>query len=253
MERGTYVAASGGLLQLRKLDVVSNNLANVNTPGFKRQLLVSTEQPFEATLASQMVKDDPYARGDHERTPGTMNIQTITDFSAGPIKTTGNPLDVALRDPRDFFVVNTIDGPQLTRAGNFTLSQEGELITQDGFAVQGDGGSIAVNGAAAKITESGRVFSGGVDAGGLQVVRVQKPEELTRMGNNLFKPGNGEAPQQVEAELVPESLEMANVSAISSVIDLITTHRAFDLYTRSAQTIDQMNQTAINQVGRPRG
>ena len=251
MERGSYIAASGGLLQFRKIEVVNNNLANVNTPGFKKQILVGDKQTFEETLASAVAPQDPYAKGDHDRTPGTVNIRSVTDFSPGPIKNTGNALDVALRNPNDFFVINTPQGPQYTRAGNFTLSTEGELMTVDGYTVQGDGGAIAADGPGISIAADGRVSANNQEVGQLQVVRFTDTSGLERLGSSRFGLRAGSAgPEQVEPELLPKSLEMSNVSSISSVMDLITANRAFDMYSKAANSIDQMNQAAISQVGR---
>ncbi len=253
MERGTYVAASAGLYQMRRLEVVTNNLANSSTAGFKRQLLSGDVQSFEQTLARQLADGDPFARPDHERTPGVVNLETVTDFSQGPIKETGNPLDAALRDPKSFFVVNTPDGPQYTRAGNFTLNVEGELVTQDGFQVQGDGGAITVTGQGAAINPDGSVVAQGRTLGRIQMVRFEDPKVLERAGNTRFRLSPGKPqPEQIEGEVIPQSLEMANVSAIGSMVELIATNRAFQAYTKSAETIDQLNQTAINQIGRPR-
>ncbi len=253
MDRGTYSAASGGLVQLRKLEIVNNNLANSNTVGFKKQVLVGEEQTFDQTLASAVAKNDPYAAKDHERTPGVTNIQTQTDFSPGPIKFTGSGLDAALRNANDFFVINTADGEQYTRAGNFTLNAEAELVTVDGEPVVGDGGSIVANGTDVNIGTDGSVRAGGTLVGKIKVVHFDDPSTLERVGHTRFELGAGvPAPQQVDAELEPRSLEMANVSAISSVLDLITTNRAFDMYTRASKSIDEMNQQAISQVGRRR-
>lgn len=250
MDRGTYSAASGGLVQLRRLDIINNNLANVNTPGFKRQLLVTEQQTFDETLAKSVARNDPFARGDHDRTPGSTNILEVTDFSVGPIKNTGNPLDVALRTPNHFFVVNGPQGAVYTRAGNFTLNSEGTLVTQDGFQVQGDGGQITVSGGAPLISPDGSVRVNGQTVGKIQVVNIPDPSQLERVEGTRFRFAQGGAPETVPADLVPEAIEMANVSAITSVLELISTHRAFDLYTKSANTIDQMNQVSINQVGR---
>lgn len=253
MERGSYSAASGGLLQFRKLDIVNHNLANINTPGFKKQVLTGDVQTFDQTLAQLVEGQDPYARGDHVRSPGTVNIKTATDFSPGPIKNTGNVFDVALRNQNDFFVINTAGGPEYTRAGNFTLNSEGQLVTADGFEVAGDGGAITVDGIGASITPDGTVRVNNTNVGRLQVVHVDDTLALERVGAARFKLNAGAAPPRpVEPDVVPGALEMANVSAISSVIDLITANKAFDMYTKSAQTIDTMNNTAITQVGRGR-
>jgi flagellar basal-body rod protein FlgF len=251
MDRGSYVAASGGYLQFRKLEIVNNNLANINTPGFKKQFITGETQSFDQTLASQVARNDPYARGDHERNPGTVSVRSVTDFSQGAIKQTGNPLDVALRHPNDFFAVQTPEGIQYSRAGNFTLNQNGELVTQDGMQVLGDGGALAVAGAAAEITAAGAVRAGGASFGNIQVVRFADPQVLQRAGGTRFSlPQGVAAPAGVEPELMPQSLETANVSAITSVLDLISSSRGFELYSKTAQSIDQMNQQAISQIGR---
>ncbi len=252
MARGTYSAASAGLVQLRKLDLVNNNLANVNTPGFKKQVLVSEVQSFDDTLAKAVEPQDPYARPDQERTPGVVNTRAITDFSQGSIKHTGNDLDVALRNPNEFFVIQGPEGPLYTRAGNFTLNSEGNLSTQDGFPVMGDGGEITTQGVGVSISAGARVVSNGQQVGTLQVVSVPNPQILERVGGNRFRLQEGQPePDGVDnPEVEPHALEMSNVGAIESVIDLIKATRGFELYTKSASTIDQMNQTAVQQVGK---
>lgn len=253
MDRGTYVAASGGLFQMRKLEIVNNNLSNINTPGFKKEVLVGDEETFDQTLASLVTKNDPYAKPDHDRVHGTVNVKAYTDFSAGPINSTGNPLDVAIRNPKDFFVINTANGPQYTRAGDFTLDGAGQIVTQDGAPVQGDGGPIVTNGPGVTISPNGAVVANRLQVGRLQVVRFDDPSQLERVGNSRFKLAQGQpAPQTVDADLVPGSLEMSNVSAITAMVDLIVTQKAFQMYTKSAETIDTMNQSAINQIGRSR-
>lgn len=254
MERGTYISASGGIAQLRKLDVVNNNLANVNTPGFKKEMLVGSTQSFDQTLASLVAAKDPYAKGDHDRSPGTVGVQSVTDFSQGPIKNTGNVLDLALRRQNDFFVINTPQGPRYTRAGNFTLNSNGDISTLDGLPVAGDGGIITVNGAPLSISANGTVTAKGLDVGKIQVVHFDDPSKLVREGGSRFALGAGQAPPAtVEADIEAGALEMSNVSAITSMIDLISASKGFEMYTKTAQTIDAMNQTAISQVGRRPG
>lgn len=251
MDRGTYSAASAGLYQLRRLEIVANNLANANSVGFKRQMLSGDTQRFEDTLASLESAKDPFALPDHQRTPGVVNIRAVTDFSPGAIKSTGNPLDVALLDARDFFVVSTPEGQRYTRAGNFSIDSAGQLVTADGFPVEGDGGPITVQGSSPAITPSGGVFVNGVNAGRLRVVRFENFDGLERGEASRFSLRAGSSqPADVEAQVAPMALEMANVSAISSIIELISSQRAFQMYAKTAETSDMMNQTAINQIGR---
>jgi len=254
MDRGTYAAASGGLVQLRKLESINNNLANINSVGFKKELVKTDTQTFEQTFAAEFAGQDPFAQGDHERTPGSVNIASIIDFTQGSIKSTGNNLDVAIGKPKQFFVVQTPAGIEYTRAGNFSINAEGELATIDGMQVQGDGGAVTVGGAGAAIQSDGSVTLNSQKVGQLQVVEISDPRQLIPTGGTRFKLAQGAAaPIGVDQpDLVPASLEMANVSAVSSMVELIQVNRAFELYTKMAQSIDQMNQTAISQVGRAR-
>lgn len=253
MDRGTYNAASSGLANLRKLEIVNNNLANINTPGFKREVLVTDQQPFEDTMAKAFEKSDPFAKGDHQRTPGVTNIRAVTDFTPGAIKQTGNPLNAALPQPNQFFVITTPTGEQYTRAGDFTLNSQGQLVTPDGMQVVGDGGTITTDGPGVGITTGGAVRSGNQDFGKLRVVEFKDPSKLERVGGNRFKLIQGAAaPTQVEPQVASGALEMANVSAVSSMVEMITASRGFEAYARTAQSIDQLNQAAISQIGRAR-
>jgi flagellar basal-body rod protein FlgF len=251
MDRGTYVAATGGMLQMRKLEVQNNNLANINTVGFKRQFLTAQNQQFSNTFADALGNKAPFARGDHDRSPGVENVELHTDFSPGAVSFTSNPLDVALRNPKDFFVINTPDGPQYTRAGNFTLSANSELVTPDGMQVMGDGGPLQIVGGKPAINADGSVTVNGQIIARLQIAQVDDTKNLVQAGANRFKVAAGRpAPTQVEPQVIPKSLEMSNVSAVTGMVDLIVTSRAFEAYTKAAQTIDGMNQTATTTLGR---
>jgi flagellar basal body rod protein FlgG len=236
---------------MRKLEVQNNNLANVNTVGFKRQYIIAGRENFDETLAKEVEPTDPFARGDQQRVSTVSEMTTQIDFSIGPIRSTGNPLDVALRNKNDFFVINTPQGPRYTRAGNFSLGAEGQLVTVDGAQVQGDGGTIVVNGTGVHIAADGSVRAAGQTVGRLQVVNFADTSGLEATDGARFKLRAGAAaPIPVEARLEPQSLEMSNASAITGMIDLITTNRAFDAYQKAAQTIDSLNQAAIQQVGK---
>jgi len=94
MDRGLYTAASNGLVSARRLEIVSNNLANINTVGFKAQKLVTRQQEFSDTLASKIEGVSERAALDHQQAPGAINVGTFTDFDPGPVSQTGNPLNV---------------------------------------------------------------------------------------------------------------------------------------------------------------
>lgn len=245
MDRGLYSAASGGLINIRKIEVVANNLANVNTVGFKAQRIASKQQEFNDTLASRMQDVSGHAAGDQVRTPGAVDYETVTDFSPGPISTTSNPLNVALAKPKQFFVIQTPEGEAYTRAGNFTLNSEGTLVTPDGLPVLGSGGPITISGAPAKITSSGAVLQAGQTIGQVRVVEIDELKKLERTEGVRFKLNKGQARTIDNPNVVPGALEMPNVNAVSSMIELISAQRAFEAYSKTVQEIDTLNGQAI--------
>lgn len=253
MDRGTYAAASAGMMHLTKLDIINNNLANINTPGFKSQYLIAEQEEFEDTLVGQMGGNSPFAKGDHARVPAVNQVRSVTDFTPGPIQNTENDLHVALRGGKEFFVVNGPEGQLYTRAGNFTLDVEGRLVTPDGLPVAGDGGDITATGGPVSINAAGFVEVNGEQVGRLQVVTFEDPTLLERAGGTRFRvpPAAAIAPETVaEPAVIPRSLEMANVSATQAMVDLIATTKCFELYAKSAQSIDQLNEQTISRVGR---
>lgn len=251
MDRGSYVAASGGMLQMLKLDVIANNLANANTPGFKKQQVVTQPTPFEQTIAAAVTHNDPQTKKDHDLIVPVGTVRTVTDFSQGAIQTTGNPMNVALRSDRQFFAVQGSNGIEYTRAGNFVLNATGELSTPDGAVVQGDGGSIIADGPGVKILENGAVKVNGATVGQIAAYEMSDLSALQPVGNGRFKMTDvTKDPTRVEGEFITGSLETANTSVVTSMIEMIAASRGFEMYTKTQQTIDGLNQTAISQVGR---
>lgn len=248
MERGIYSATSGGLLESRRLEVIANNLANVNTVGFKASKLVARQQEFSDTLASTLKDIPSRAELDQRNTPGVVNVDVFTDFTPGPVRNTEAPLDAALVEQNQFFVVQTEAGERLTRAGNFTMDSQGFLTTQDGKSVLGEGGPIAITGPSPKISSNGSIIADGNVIGKLRVVEVDDLQSLEREEGVRFKV-NGGAPRPVEsANVIPQSLEMPNVSVIGAMVEMISTQRAFEGYSKSVQTIQELNDTNLRTV-----
>ncbi len=245
MDRGIYAATSGGLRNVRQIDVVANNLANVNTVGFKAQRLVSREQNFSDTMANILENMPASASANFPQVPGVVDVGTKTDFTPGPIQYTGNPLDVALRKENQFFVVSTPEGEQLTRAGNFSLDVEGRLITPDGNPVLGDGGELSLPVGPTSINSGGNIFVGGAAVGRLRVVEVQNLAELERTEGVRFKPSPGAALTTVDAEIENGAVEMPNVGVVEAMVEMISAQRGFEAYTKTIRTIDELNERAI--------
>lgn len=221
----------GGLRQERKLDAVSNNLANVDTTGYKKDV-VSFDQKFEAQLNK--------------------------DFSQGDVTATGNPFDVALDGP-GFFKIESPDGIHYTRSGNFTLNSEGVLVDLSGNPVLGQGGAIlldlqTVTARGAEINSIGEIRVDGDVVDTLDVVNFQDLDMLEKIGQNLLAyEGNPADEFQVDNPVIKQmALERSNVQAVDEMVKMIDYHRMFETFTKSMMTFDEIDNVVITQVGRPR-
>ena len=245
MDRGIYNATAAGLVADRQMSIVSNNLANLNTAGFKGQRLVMRQQEFADTLVSTINNRSPRAESDQLQTPGIVDMSAATNFNLGSISSTGDPLNVALGDEKTFFSVQTPEGEAYTRAGNFTLNAQRQLVTQDGMPVISDGGPIELTAGSPKITSTGAVTVDGKTIAKLKVVTFDDLTKLERTEGVRFK-AQGVAPQTVDnPNIIPESLEMPNVNVVSSMVDLIGASKAFEAYTKTVRTIDELNERAL--------
>ncbi len=247
MDRGLYVATSGGLFAARKVDVVAHNIANVSTVGFKAERLVGRQQEFGDTLASILPKQAPRSKDDQARAPGVVHISTVTDFKQGPIEYTGNPLNVALQKENQFFVVQTPEGEAYTKAGNFTMNSEGFLVTPDGLPVVGEGGPIALNGASAKIQGNGSVLVDNSLVGKVRVVEFTDLKGLKRSDGTRFTLAQGAPPPQVapNPEVITGSVETANIQIVEAIVDLINAQKSFEAYGKSVQSIGELNDLSL--------
>lgn len=235
---GHMEALEGALILERKLQTVSNEMANVATPGFKRERLT-----FEEYLVTQADATQRNAKSEVER----------TDFSQGPVHHTGNPFDLALEGD-GFFVVQTPEGERYTRAGNFTLDASKQIVTQDGYPVLGAGGPITVDdttGTGVWVAEDGRFFVNGTEQGRIDVVTFENPQGLDRMGSNLYQATDSSGPSvPSEARVRQGAIEGANVNAVEAMVHLIDLYRSYEIQQKSMQAADQLDGKAANELGR---
>jgi flagellar basal-body rod protein FlgF len=238
-----FVSVSGAIARLRDLETVSNNLANAETAGYKRDL----------TLFRSALEQALEARG--EPVPGSPGMTRVgvdggaTDFTQGPAQFTGQPLDVAIQGD-GFFQIETPDGPRFTRAGSFRINAEGQLATPSGHPVLGKGGPIEPTGAA-RITPSGEVIGENGQRFG-QLALVEFPNrDLTKAGGNLWKANAGVEPREVAApEFAEATLERSNVAPVSELARLVALQRAFDIQMRMLQAQDESTQQLLQEVNR---
>lgn len=242
MDQGIYTAASGAIAMEQRLEIIASNLANINTTGFKKDSI--SFQDFQKSLDTSELYS-----GQYRTTPVDVVIgKQYIDAIQGGVKNTGNPLDVTIVG-EGFFVVNTPDGTRYTRAGSFTLSPEGLLVTPQGYTVQGEGGDITIGQGTVTIDSKGTISVDGniVD----KLLTSSIPEDaLVRQGNATFSIRQGSAPENVESPNIRQMcLEESNVDPIAEMVGLINTQRAYESYQKIIRAFTDTYAQSIHNVG----
>ncbi len=234
IELKALMANMAGLM--RKNDILANNLANVNTNGFKRDVLFSEVLKEESDIKQK--------------------LSMLTDFSQGSLTQTNNPLDVAISG-NGFFVVETDRGEALTRNGHFLVDASGALMTSSGNFVLSDTGHVfvttdGVNTGEISITQSGEVFVDGESRGRLRIVDVDDPKKLEKYGESLFITEDGNIRDMDNPVILQGNLEEANVNPVNELVSLIEIQRQFESSQRAIKTINEALGKTANEVGRYR-
>jgi flagellar basal-body rod protein FlgG len=243
---GMIDVAKGCLKEEIRMGVVSNNLANANVYGFKREIVSFGETLSDALGATG---EAGYAEGLAEDEA----LSIGTDFSQGDVRFTGNPLDFAING-KGFFKVITPEGVRYTRKGNFHLDREGVLVTGDGYRVEGRGGPITVLGGEVHADGDGVLVVNGEEAGQFDLADFDDYQGLVKEGDGLFRNASGqpEVPLSMGTQVQQESLEFSNVEATEEMIKMIQSLRAFESYQKAIQTMDNVNSRVVNEVSRLR-
>jgi len=240
---GFYSSVSGGTASEIWLEKVTNNLANVNTPGYK------ADHP---SFDSYFVSKPEVKNGMASTSVSIIGVNDGVDVTEGSFKPTGNPLDLAI-EGEGFFVIDTPAGTRYTRNGTFTLNSEGLLTTNEGFSVMGEGGEMDVSGKDILVAEDGKVVVDGRQAGKLRVVSFADDRLLKKEGSSLFSlmPGGVEMDSE-EGGIVQGGLEMSNVNVVIEMTRLISIQRAYESYQKVIQAMGDMSTKATNEIGKPR-
>ncbi len=254
MADGIYTSLSGALAQIRNLDVLSNNLANLDTVGFKSERLTFKEKLSEWQKMEDSLQS-PGASFPYRMIPDDKKFvetgQAETWFGAGPLDETGNSLDLALTaSGKTFFAVDTPQGVRYTRDGAFTSDGEGRLTTNEGHPVRAAGGGhILLHPGSVHVDVDGTVYVGKEDVGALEVVEIL--DQPTKAGHSLFAARATQPADLERFEIRQGYLERSNVNAVRTMTDLIAVHRTFEIINTTIKTFDQMDRKAINEVGKP--
>jgi len=233
---GMTEAAETMLAQQNRLDQVANNIANVDTAGFRREKVTFWEMLYRANDNRQRV-----GKG----------MKPVTDQSSGPVKMTGNPLDVAIQG-EGFFKIQTPGGVRYTRAGNFLLNEQGQLAMPGGNLVLGDGGAIVLGEGQVSIGRDGTIAQNGAVVGQLAVVSFADKAALEREGVNLFrlKEGGGGEEQSQGYEVQQSYVEQSNVQSILEMTAMIDLARDFESQQKAVRTLDDIDAMATQRVGK---
>jgi len=242
MDQGIYTAAAGAIGMEARLNIISNNIANINTIGFKKDDISFEE--FERLLDTSTL-----AQGQYKRIPTDVIAEEgHIDKTQGPVHHTGNPLDLAIIG-KGFFVVKTPKGMRYTRAGNFHISLDGLLVDINGNAVQGEGGDIALEQGKVIVSPDGNINENGDSIDKLKIVDIPS-KYLVKEGKNLFNIRKGGTPAPVDIPSISQgSLEMSNVEAVKEMVGLITTQRAYESFQKVIKTFKDTYSMSIRDIG----
>lgn len=280
MVRGLYTAASGMRSQEHRMNALTNNLANVDLNGYKRDTSVS--KAFPEMLMRRFNDNGVYRLpfGSMDTAPvvgkigtGVEYNESFTVFEQGSLKETENPFDLAL-DGEGFFAIETNDGERYTRNGNFVLGKEGFLLTKDGYPVMGEDGPIQIKKNNFTIDQLGRVWQNGdfsenpqrlvsmdendwantelVDT--LKIVDFARERHLKKQGNSFWTATefSGEARIAEENRPVVHQgfLEGSNVNSVREMVKMIEVNRAYESNQRVISTHDSLLDKLINNAAR---
>jgi flagellar basal-body rod protein FlgF len=235
MDRMIYLAMSGAKAAMQRQEVLSNNLANVSTQGFRAELAAFRAVPVRGDGASTRV----YA------------LETTVGYNPAPgaVQPTNRPLDVAMKG-NAWLAVQGLDGTEAyTRAGALDVDAEGNLVTKNGLTVLGDGGPISLPpDTRVSIASDGTVSATDDDGtsttvGRLKLVTPQAP--LQRGADGLFRAAEGDLPADADARLQDGALEGSNVGAVETMVAMITAARQFEQQMKMLQTSERQEQQAM--------
>lgn len=230
---------------LSRMTVISQNLVNGTTPGYKRQMALT--RPFPVAF-------ERLAEGRAAQTaalPATiLETALVTDHRVGTLRPTGNPLDMALEGEGAFFEVMTDSGVAYTRQGNFRLDQLGRLVTEAGRPVMGVAGEIYLSGGDVTVDAAGNLREAGTTVAQLKIVQFAQPERMRAAGAGLFQQGESElAAADSPVRLRQGYLEMSNVSTMAEMVKLVETMRHFEAAQKVVQGLDEMHERALRKLG----
>ncbi|WP_104371636.1 flagellar basal-body rod protein FlgF [Desulfocucumis palustris] len=251
MIRGLYTVASGLGAQQARMDVVTNNIANVSTNGYKQDSVMT--KPFPEMLLREKTVDNAGRRVARWSPVGFTNQGVavsgfFTDQTAGILKETGRATDLALSG-QGFFAVQANGGELYTRDGQFHTDKEGYLVDSRGNRVLSDSGPVQVGDAEFTVDSGGVITLADGGTYQLRIVEFENPQNLVKTGDNYFDAGNGTAGEAASPGVTQGFLEQSNVDLATQMVQLVEIFRSYEAGQKAIQSQDELLAKAINQVG----
>ncbi|MBE5938058.1 MAG: flagellar hook-basal body protein [Lachnospiraceae bacterium] len=256
MVRALYTGYTGMYNEQNRLDIISNNIANAATTGYKQESV--TSQAFDQMLAIK-VRDgsDAYIN----RPIGRMSLgvklgEVYTDYEQGSLRQTSGTYDMAISGSGFFQMrIPSQSGESVikyTRDGNFNMTSEGFIVDRDGNHLQGLSGDLKVDPAAAEvtITKEGFVQVDGQITDRISLVDFEDYDYLEKYGDNMYQVVEGATIKEANAGIEQGYLEQSNVNVVSEMVDMITITRAYEANQKVIRSVDTMLDKASNQIGR---
>lgn len=262
MQDAMFSGMFAALTSEHRLAIISNNLANVNTSGFKADTVAfkDTMQHFASDFIREPLanlRSEPLFPESQLRARTRLAVQK-TDFTQGGMQYTGSPLDMAITGD-GFFRIDTPNGQFLSRNGNFCQNADGTLVTKQGWPVLGTGGPIQIpeNTRNIHVNSEGRVFADGTEVGQFDITALDKPEALEKIGGNLYRLISGSTAVEMDPRengtMVNQGyIEAANVNAVTEMVNMIEVQRTFEAHQKIMQSADAVDREAITRIGRAR-
>lgn len=255
MVKGLYTAYTGMINEQHRMDVLTNNLANASTVGFKKE--GATSQAFDEVLAVK-IKDTTDAGMVKPLGGVSLGVkigENYTDYSQGSLRETGNTYDIALSGNGFFQIEFTNKAGQTstkyTRDGSFTLNKDGYLVTKDGDYVLGRGGRIKLDPLqTASIDKMGNIYQNDTLVATLDITDFEDYNYLEHYGENYYQTVDGYKEKTGDYQILSGYLEMSNMQVVSEMVEMISVSRAYETNQKIVQTYDSSLEIAANQLGK---
>lgn len=255
MIRGLYTAGLGMITQMNKMDVITNNLANVNTTGYKTDNVIT--KTFSEELMNKVESNIEGAKLNTINSIGNfsygLSVDNInTNFAQGSLKNTNGDLDLAISGD-GFFSINKMDNDNnqletYTRDGSFSISSDGRLITKDGYEVVGQNGKIILPKGIISISNNGEIYVDGNYIDKIKLVDFQDKGELRKIGENLYTTTEFANVQDFKGDVKQGYLETSNVNSVKEMVEMINLNRIYEANQKIVTIQDTILGKAVSEL-----